>query len=73
MTNIKKGLVIKSTGSFYRVKTEQSIIDCKIRGKFREIGFRSTNPVAVGDFVWYDYDEKNKLGIIKDIEDRKNL
>jgi len=72
MANTKKGLVIKSTGSFYRVKTEQSIIDCKIRGKFRKIGFRSTNPVAVGDFVWYDYDEKNKLGIIKDIEDRKN-
>ena len=72
MGDIKKGLVIKSTGSFYRVKTELSLIDCKIRGKFRKKGFRSTNPVAVGDFVWYDYDERNKIGIIKDIEDRKN-
>ncbi len=68
-----KGLVVRSTGSRYFVTSKNNtIVECVIRGKFRIKGIKSTNPVAVGDFVYYDYDENLKLGIIKKIEDRKN-
>ena len=47
-----KGLVIKNTGSWYTVKTDDgAIVDSKIKGNFRLKGIRSTNPVAVGDRV----------------------
>ena len=47
-----KGLVIKNTGSWYQVKTDDGqSIECKIKGNFRLKGIRSTNPVAVGDHV----------------------
>ncbi len=47
-----KGLVIKNTGSWYTVLTDDGqTVDCKIKGHFRLKGIRSTNPVAVGDRV----------------------
>ncbi len=47
-----KGLVIRNTGSWYTVKTEDGrLFDCKVKGTFRLKGIRSTSPVAVGDFV----------------------
>lgn len=47
-----KGLVVKNTGSWYTVKTEDGrLVDSKIKGNFRLKGIRSTNPVAVGDHV----------------------
>jgi hypothetical protein len=47
-----KGLVIKNTGSWYSVKTDEGkVIESKIKGNFRLKGIRSTNPVAVGDLV----------------------
>ena len=47
-----KGLVIKNTGSWYTVKTDDGqLIESKIKGNFRLKGIRSTNPVAVGDHV----------------------
>ena len=47
-----KGLVIKNTGSWYSVKTDDGkTIECKIKGNFRLRGIRSTNPVAVGDQI----------------------
>ena len=47
-----KGLVIKNTGSWYTVKTDDGqVVDCKVKGNFRLKGIRSTNPVAVGDRV----------------------
>ena len=47
-----KGLVIKNTGSWYTVLTDDGqTVDCKIKGNFRLKGIRSTNPVAVGDRV----------------------
>ena len=47
-----KGLVIKNTGSWYTVLTDDGqLLDCKIKGRFRLQGIRSTNPVAVGDRV----------------------
>ena len=49
---MKKGIVIKSTGSWYTVKTtEGKFLDCRIKGNLRLKGIRSTNPIAVGDHV----------------------
>jgi len=62
-----KGLVIKNTGSWYTVYTEDGkTIDCKIKGNFRLKGIRSTNPVAVGDRV------SISENFITAIEDRRN-
>ena len=50
-----KGLVYKSTGSWYNVKSENDkLIKCKIKGKLRLENINSTNPIAVGDFVEYE-------------------
>ena len=53
MMNEASGLVIRNTGSWYTVKTDDGgqLVDCKIKGNFRLKGIRSTNPVAVGDRV----------------------
>jgi len=71
---LKKGLVLKSTGSWYTVKEQESgeIISCNIRGKLRMQGIKSTNPVAVGDWVEFEVPEKSETGVIKDVLDRKN-
>ena len=62
-----KGLVVKNTGSWYTVLTDDGqLFDCKIKGNFRLKGIRSTNPVAVGDRVEVDG------GFITAIEDRRN-
>ena len=63
-----KGLVVKNTGSWYTVRTDDGqLLDCKIKGNFRLKGIRTTNPVAVGDRV-----EVNEDGWIVAIEDRRN-
>ena len=71
-----KGLVIKSTGSWYTVKSENNAFyNCKIKGKFRIKGIKSTNPIAVGDhveFVLQDQDGGDSIGLITKIEARKN-
>ncbi len=70
---MNKGLVIKSTGSWYRVKTGDGlVIECKIRGKFRSKEIKTTNPLAVGDIVAFESDPKTNVGIITAIEPRKN-
>lgn len=71
---MEKGLVIKSTGSWYRVLADDDTLwECKIKGKMRIKGIKSTNPVAVGDLVLFNIeDEDKKIGIISDIEERKN-
>ena len=67
-----KGLVIKSTGSSHWVYTpEGETIECKIKGNFRIRGIRSTNPVAVGDYVEV-VQQEDGTNWITDIEDRKN-
>ncbi len=67
-----KGLVIRNTGSWYQVKTEDgSVTDCKIKGNFRLKGIRSTNPVAVGDYVQIIINREG-TAFISEIEDRKN-
>jgi ribosome biogenesis GTPase len=72
MDNKEEGLVIKSTGSFYLVRTHDArIIECKLRGKFRMQGIKITNPITVGDIVLF-VQEKQHYGIITDIKERKN-
>ena len=68
-----KGIVTKSTGSWYIVKTDNDeSINCRIRGKFRLKGIKSTNPITVGDIVDLELEEESKNGIITNIHDRKN-
>ncbi|MCB2197429.1 MAG: ribosome small subunit-dependent GTPase A [Bacteroidetes bacterium] len=71
---MKKGLVIKSTGSWYSVKDTETnqVIPCTIRGKLRMHGIKSTNPIAVGDYVEYTFEENAESGVIKNVLDRKN-
>lgn len=69
------GLVYKSTGSWYIVKSEQGdFIECRIKGKFRMKGIKSTNPIAVGDIVDYELEDTAgaTTGTINKIHDRKN-
>ncbi|MGB1040962.1 MAG: ribosome small subunit-dependent GTPase A [Flavobacteriales bacterium] len=69
---MKKGLVIKSTGSWYSVKTEDNeIVNCRIKGKFRLKEIKTTSPVTVGDTVKIEIQEEGS-GIIVEIEQRKN-
>ena len=67
-----KGLVIKNTGSWYTVKTDDGqLIESKIKGNFRLKGIRSTNPVAVGDHVEILTNQEG-TAFISAIEDRRN-
>lgn len=69
---MKKGLVIKSTGSWYSVKLlDGTIVPCRIKGKFRLQGIQTTNPVTVGDVVQIELQE-DENGMIVKIEPRKN-
>lgn len=66
------GLVIKNTGSWYTVRTDDGLpVECKIKGNFRLKGIRSTNPVAVGDRVRIVTNNEG-TAFINEIEDRKN-
>jgi len=65
------GQVIKSTGSRYIVKHGAEVTDCFLKGKVRLEGRKTTNPVAVGDIVDFDYNEKGE-SIITKIHPRKN-
>ena len=73
-----RGLVIKSTGSSYIVRLDDgSDVECHIKGNFRIRGIRSTNPVAVGDYVEVNVDAKNQTGPeplrwIVEVEERRN-
>lgn len=69
------GTVYKSTGSWYNVKADDgAFYECRIKGKFRIGGLRSTNPVAVGDRVDFDVEESggNVTATINHIHDRQN-
>ena len=65
-----EGVVISSTGSWYRVSTENGDIDCRIRGRLRLKGIRSTNPVVVGDRVVVEPDDESSA--IVEIWPRRN-
>ncbi len=69
------GTVYKSTGSWYTVKSDAGeFIECRIKGKFRMKGIKSTNPIAVGDIVDYELEESSDktTGTIHHIHERKN-
>lgn len=74
MSEALKGVVAKSTGSWFLVRKDgsKSYINCKIKGKFRIEGIKSTNPVCVGDHVIFSLLPDNETGIITDIEERHN-
>ncbi len=66
------GLVLKSTGSWYDVKSDsKGLIKCRLRGKLKLIGIETTNPIAVGDHVRFTIDEHGD-GIISEIFPRTN-
>ena len=72
---MSKGIVYRSTGSWYLVKDSQGVFySCRIKGKFRIYGIKSTNPIAVGDHVEFDLVEEGSeiLGIITEIGPREN-
>ncbi len=69
------GIVYKSTGSWYTVKSDTGdFMECRMKGKFRMKGIKSTNPIAVGDVVDFELDESSDTvtGTIHNIHDRKN-
>jgi len=69
---LEKGLVIKSTGSWYTIKADDgSIHECRLKGKFRIKGIRNTNPIAVGDIV--DYQLADEANVISNIHKRRNF
>jgi ribosome biogenesis GTPase len=69
MSNLTSARVIKSTGSWYHVIDENNkVTECRLRGKFRVKGIKTTNPIAVGDIVDFD----KETGIISNIHPRKN-
>ncbi|CAM4328103.1 ribosome small subunit-dependent GTPase A [Zobellia nedashkovskayae] len=70
-----KGIVYKSTGSWYTVKAQDGeYYECRIKGKFRIQGIKSTNPIAVGDTVAFEIEQLGDatVGTIHSIDDRKN-
>ena len=66
------GVVVRATGSWYDVRTEEGdTVKCRMRGKLRLKGVRSTNPVVVGDRIRAEQDEEG-CGVITEIEPRRN-
>ncbi len=73
-TSLLKGLVLRSTGSRYKVQDESGALhECVIRGKIRLAGLDSTNPVVTGDWVEFIPQAESELGVISGVLPRKNL
>ena len=72
---MEKGLVLRTTGSWYRVLPEgaslSDVVDCRLRGGYRLRGNKQTNPVAVGDRVAFEL-QADGTGVINDVADRSN-
>lgn len=74
---MNEGLVIRTTGSWYKVLVEDSGVsahnplDCRLRGNYRLRGNKQTNPVAVGDHVFFEM-EDDGTGVIHEVADRRN-
>lgn len=68
-----EGKVIKSTGSWYLVETQEGeFFKCKIKGRFKTQGIKSTNPLAVGDEVSFILQKEEGIGFIDKIHPRRN-
>ncbi len=71
--SLEKGIVLKSTGSRYKVLCDDGIIlECSVKGKLRIKELRTTNPLAVGDAVLFEIDNRSSSGIITEVLDRRN-
>lgn len=71
-SDLYRGQVMRSTGSWYVIRNESGeLVDARIKGKFRIKGIKTTNPIAVGDWVKYTEGDNNEF-VITEIEDRKN-
>lgn len=68
-----EGIVVCSTGRWCDVHAGDNIYKCSLKGNLRLKGMKTTNPVAVGDRVLFDMDEKNHTGRVYEILDRKNV
>jgi ribosome biogenesis GTPase len=70
----RNGLVMRSTGSWYEVMdtADRVVVSCRIQGKLNILGERSTNPIAVGDYVLIQMQEKEKTGLITERLKRRN-
>ena len=68
---MNEGLVIRTTGSWYRVLQGEACVDCRLRGNYRLRGNKQTNPVAVGDRVLFALEEDG-TGVIHEVQDRRN-
>ena len=67
-----QAVVIKSTGTWYMVKTRNGqVLNCRIKGKFRIKGIKSTSPIVVGDLV--DIDQEGENWLIVGLQERKNF
>lgn len=67
------GVVIKSTGSWYIIRaSDDKIYECRIKGKFRITGIKSTSPITVGDIVDFELEKNSNKGVIIKIHERKN-
>lgn len=72
-SKLHKGIVIRSTGSWYDVREEDgNITTCKFKGKFKIAGIKSTNPIAVGDHVSFILMSEENTGLIQKLEERDN-
>ncbi|MFA9391469.1 MAG: ribosome small subunit-dependent GTPase A [Prolixibacteraceae bacterium] len=74
---LKEGLVTKSTGSRYQVFSDEEEFECRIKGKLRITGIRTTNPLSVGDIVYFSLQDEvsesgKPMGIISKLKERKN-
>ncbi|GMT44462.1 MAG: putative ribosome biogenesis GTPase RsgA 2 [bacterium] len=73
MSDLESGIVIRSTGSFYVIKTSDGLLfQCKLKGRFKIKGIRTTNPLAVGDSVDFKLPGDGNTGLIVHIHERKN-
>lgn len=67
-----KGRVMKSTGSWYILQSEKGTISARLRGKFKQDDLKLTNPISVGDWVDWDYEDQQDTAVIRDILPREN-
>lgn len=68
-----EGIVSRSTGSWYSIRTAQNdIIECKLKGNYKIKGLKTTNPIAVGDHVRFILMQEKGIGLIEYIYERKN-
>jgi ribosome biogenesis GTPase / thiamine phosphate phosphatase len=67
-----KGRVIKSTGSWYLVHTDEGILSARLKGKFKQDELKLTNPIAVGDWVALEKEEGQESAVIHEIFPREN-